>query len=76
MFKFLILEVKISSYFQILSIKMTWGVKNADSMDAVLLFESESGESSEKSFVSIRYRYSDRSEKHWFRPCVHKGIVV
>lgn len=55
---------------------MTWGVKNADSMDAVLLFESESGESSEKSFVSIRYRYSDRSEKHWFRPCVHKGIVV
>lgn len=64
MFKFLILEVKISSYFQILSIKMTWGVKNADSMDAVLLFESESGESSEKSFVSIRHRYSKTALKN------------
>lgn len=43
---------------------MTWGVKNADSMDAVLLFESESGESSEKSFVSIRYRYSKTALKN------------
>lgn len=74
MFKVLILEVKISSYFQILSIKMTCGVKNADSIGPVLSFESESGESSEKPFVSIRYRYSKTTLKNTGLDLVCVGV--
>lgn len=51
-------------YLQILSVKMTLGVKNEDCLHPVLSFESKSGEASEKlDFNKLFLSFSGHSEK-------------